>query len=402
MPALLDLAGTRFLETAWHEVTQTKKRLPSFYRVGLDGQSMQTFESRRDQGLAELGRRIRQKQFRFSLLEPVFVPKQNGKERLICVPIIADRIVQRALLNFVSRGATWMDNGISYGFVRARTVPQAVDQAKKLRQQKPWAIKTDITAFFDCIDRGLLWEMLTRRVKHRSLHPLLEQAMNCEIAVGNNSLKDKLRKVGVRPGRGVRQGMALSPYFANVMLEPFDKACIKRGCAAVRYADDLLFFADSRAEAERVLEFCTTELRKLNLGIPELADESKTQIAAPAEPVAFLGTELACTQGEGYELRVASAQFDKMKEALYDLKSVADLRKRNLDVARFGNSLEARVRAFEAAYEHCVNLPDVLEHLKACRNNVVEALMDSLGVQIKTLNDDARWFLGLQPRPQNA
>src|SRR5579862_1957142 len=99
MSALLDVASTRSLEEAWRDVTRAKKRLPSFLRLGLDEQSMETFERRRDQNLLELGRRLRNGGFKFSQLEPVFIPKPNGKERLICVPIIADRVVQRALLN---------------------------------------------------------------------------------------------------------------------------------------------------------------------------------------------------------------------------------------------------------------------------------------------------------------
>ena len=37
--------------------------------------------------------------YKFSNLRPVLLKKRNGKDRLICIPTVRDRVVQRAILN---------------------------------------------------------------------------------------------------------------------------------------------------------------------------------------------------------------------------------------------------------------------------------------------------------------
>jgi hypothetical protein len=60
----------------------------------------------------------------------------------------------------------------SYGFVPELSAVDAVKRASDLRERNRWAVKTDITSFFDCIDRTRLRELLLMRVRHRSLHGL--------------------------------------------------------------------------------------------------------------------------------------------------------------------------------------------------------------------------------------
>lgn len=52
--------------------------------------------------------------------------------------------------------------------------------------------------------------------------------------------------------------------------------------------------------------------------------------------------------------------------------------------------------------EQCVNLPNLSEHLEACRKHVVQTLMKSLGVQVSTLSESGQWILGLLPKPTEA
>ena len=64
-------------------------------------------------------------------------------------------------------------NSVSYGFVRdAGGVPAAVKAAKRTRAQRPWAMKSDITAFFDRIDRAHLTAQLKKKLGQCSVLPL--------------------------------------------------------------------------------------------------------------------------------------------------------------------------------------------------------------------------------------
>lgn len=394
MSALDSIASKSALSAAWTDVVRRKRHSPSFSRIGLNGESLYSFERYLERNIADVSSRLRSKSFGFSELEPTFVPKNSTEYRLISIPTVADRVVQRAILNFLRPRNGWMANGISYGFVPDLSVEDAITKALQLRDRKSWVFKTDITRFFDRIDRGLLTERLQRRIRHRSLLPLIDAAMNCEINAPTPDVKSRLKKAGIRRGVGVRQGMPMSPYFANVMLEPFDKKCVNYAFDAIRYADDIAFFCSSERQARDAEEFCRAELSELGLSIPALEAQGKTRIYPPSEAAEFLGLEMAAGS-DGYQMRVSAAQMTKIKERIHAYGNIAELRRRRLNITRFGNALEAAVQAYAAAYENCSNLHDLTQHLAACKANAIKKAMLALGVNISNLGKDARWFLGV-------
>ncbi len=254
---------------------------------------------------------LRSRSFNFSPLKPHFVPKPNStKDRLICVPTVRDRIVQRSALTFLTKKyRSLLANDISYGFVEGRSVAEAASRACDLRKSRRWVYKTDISAFFDTVGRDRLAEALKRRIKERSLWPLLLGAGACEVAADRPGVTAKLAKTGIKEGVGVRQGMPLSPFFANLFLYGFDREVIKRKFAAVRYADDLIFLADSESQCVEIDEFCRAEFSKIGLTIPLLSAATKTFIREPGQEAEFLGLGLRANSGQ-YELILMKSQYD--------------------------------------------------------------------------------------------
>ena len=209
------------------------------------------------------------------------------------MPTVRDRIVQRALLDYLTQKyGNRLANRISFGFVKNRTVQQAAKIACSLRLVHPWVFKTDITAFFDQIDRSVLAAAIKRIIRDRSLHKLLIEALSLEISPPSDSVARRISKLGIKKGRGVRQGMPLSPFFANLILQPFDNAVVQANFPAVRYADDLVFFAPNEQKCYEIHSFCRTELGKLTLEIPDISPDSKSCIYPPETPAEFLGLGL--------------------------------------------------------------------------------------------------------------
>src|SRR3954453_2506441 len=94
---------------------------------------------------------------------------------------------------------------------------------------------------------------------------------------------------------------------------------IKNKYDLVRYADDLVAFASSRAECEDMRALAIAELDKLGLKI----DVDKTSISAPDEPVEFLGLELQFRPAvSSYGLLVPASFFEK-KQAIDNATKVA-------------------------------------------------------------------------------
>jgi RNA-directed DNA polymerase len=364
--------------------------------VGVDGLSLNDFRADEKAALNRLVRDLRHAQFHFDNLRPHLIPKANGKDRLICVPTVQDRIVQRALLDFLSdRYAGKLANKISYGFVKGRGVKKAAKDAGDLRTKHPWVYKTDITSFFDQIDRARLQAALKSIVRERSLHSILDEAIACEIAELGGSVKQRIQRLGIKPGKGVHQGMPLSPFFSNIMLAGFDRAVEQHGLRAVRYADDLIFFASSRAECETLASFCSEQLGRLGLEVPAIRPGSKSVIYEPGEPAEFLGVSLVL-HGTSYRVELASAQIQVIRDELLKCGSIPELVSRKISLPKLGHVLALRRNGYLAAYDICHNVLQLEHELANLEQRVLRTIYrDGLGIDLHRLAGAARTFLGL-------
>ena len=391
-----EISSKEAIRYAWHEILLNANS-KSRNTVGNDGLSINDFINDEKANLRLAQRAVRSAGYKFSTLRPYVIPKPNStKFRVICVPTVQDRIIQRSLLNFLEKkyGAR-LANEISYGFIRGRTVQKAVKQACKLREAHPWVLKTDITSFFDRVDRQILVSAVRRFVRETSLMNLLESAINCELSTTSKSAKRRIAEMGIKEGKGVRQGMPLSPFFANIYLYEFDKWLQKAGVPAVRYADDLIFFLDSEAACYALRDQCAQELKKLGLNIPEFEDNSKSIIYRPEDAAEFLGLGLR-KKAKGYALEVMPDQIRAIKGELGKFASVKEMNSRGVNLATLGQRLTAKTSGYSAAYDCCANLKELERNMEDVTKNALRTLYQrDLGIDLRTLSADARTFLML-------
>jgi len=394
---LNDVATKAAIQLAWSEIL-SKSKPKSRNTVGNDTRSINDFINDEKVCLRLVQRAARSAVYKFNTLRPYVIPKPNStKFRVICVPTVQDRIIQRSLLNFLERKyGVLLANEISYGFIRGRSVEDAVKKACVLRKAHPWVLNTDITSFFDRVDRQILVAAVRRLVRETSLLNLLESAIHCEIETKSISAKRKIAAMGIEEGKGVRQGMPLSPFFANIYLYEFDKWLQKEGVPAVRYADDLIFFLDSEAACCALRDRCAQELKKLGLDIPEFKDKTKSVIYPPEKAAEFLGLGLR-KKDKGYALEVMPEQIQAIKGELGKFASVKELNSRGVTLASLGQRLTAKKSGYSAAYDCCANLKELEQNMDDVTKNALSILYRrDLGIDIKKLSADARTFLMLQ------
>ncbi len=384
------------LYSAW-KALYGKSRPSSKNTVGVDEISINDFARDDKANINRLSREIRMGEFRFSRLRPHLIKKPNGKDRLICIPTVNDRVVQRSLLEFLSaKYHAKFANEISYGFVKNRTVTEAATRACHHRESHPWVFKTDITSFFDSVDREVLARAIYQNVREASLHPILLAAASCEVHCTSSGDKKRIAQLGIKDGHGIRQGMPLSPIFANLLLLGFDNAIKREEYKCVRYADDLIFFADDRAECEEIAAFCSGELAKLNLQIPKIGEGSKSIIYEPNEPAEFLGLGL-CLENGKYVLRLMPNQLDNIRDSLLKMASIKELLNRNIRLENLGQAIASRKSGYIHAYVDCVNSEMLERGLEDVQQKVLKELyVKGLGIDVQTLTREARSFLGLQ------
>ena len=384
------------LSQAWKDIF-AKSSSASRKTVGSDDISINDFEVNSKSLWGTLGREVQSRKFRFLPLRPYLIPKSNGKDRLVCVPTVRDRIVQRALVDYLSQKYRHhLANKVSYGFIKGRSVKEAATNACQLRAKKQWIFKTDITAFFDNINREALATGLKKVVRESSLHGILTGALSCEVARSSKGTERRIEALGIRRGLGVRQGMPLSPLFSNVMLLPFDQEIQKQGISAIRYADDLIFFASSKEECQEIFAFCEIELAKLKLAIPPVGPGSKSVIYEPDEPADFLGLELAGKKAGRYELKLSSKQIQRIREEILQYAAIPELLARKVTLKNLGQILTNKRNGYLAAYDVCENVLEVQKSLADVEQKVLRNLYtNGLQIDLSALSRDAKTFLGL-------
>jgi RNA-directed DNA polymerase len=342
--------------------------------------------------------------YKFSKLRFIPIPKPNEKYRIICIPTVRDRLVQRYLLQDIKerKNLKKVNNNISYGGGGAgKGPPGAIKRAVGLRNKNPWVLKTDISSFFDKIDRSYLIEALKKKIKNQRLLILLEQVINSEILVKNEKDKKTLHANGIQVGQGLRQGMPLSPLFSNIFLLSFDKAVIKKRFKIIRYVDDIIAFADSEKECHSIKDFIEKQLLKINLSIPSLADaKTKTEIIDPASSVCFLGMEIYPKNGRFFR-KIPDASIRKILDNFEGYSSYPNLSKENENYSDVCIRLNNMLQAYRSIYKGSTNMGSFLSQLEDKIKEVKNKLLfDILGEKIfnfikNTLSNDKKKFLGL-------
>jgi RNA-directed DNA polymerase len=240
---------------------------------------------------------------------------------------------------------------------------------------RPWAFKADISAFFDRIPREQLLHDFRKAFRLSSLTPLVAGAINCEVDCSDPFLRRVLADNGIEAGRGLRQGMPLSPILSNFLLRDFDRAFSQRGHALLRYADDLAVFGSSRRECETIRDLTESELAKLKL---QLSPE-KTEICGPHEPVEFLGMELGLKDGTGtYCLTVSKRQMQKIRESFRSLHDLDFAMSKGLDFARLSRRLDHMKTGYRMAYRVADNFAILDEQLVRWAQNCVLKIFSSI------------------------
>ncbi|WP_017741215.1 CRISPR-associated endonuclease Cas1 [Scytonema hofmannii] len=254
--------------------------------AGVDGIDVDLFASAVNDQLRILLRQLQQESYCASPAKGFYLAKSSGGKRLVGIPTVRDRIVQRLLLEelYFPLEDTFLD--CSYAYRPGRNIQQAVQHLYSYYHLRPkWIIKADIAEFFD----SLSWALLLTALEKLPLEPIVVQLLEGQLRSGI-----VINGKPIYPGKGVLQGGVLSGALANLYLNEFDKKCLHQGINLVRYGDDFAIACSNWREATRTLDKVAAWLGELYLNLqPE-----KTQIFAPDDEFTFLGYRFA--KGEVY------------------------------------------------------------------------------------------------------
>lgn len=386
-PVLHKIASKRNLKAVWDQSGDSKSPKKA---CGLDHERTDQFALKLTDRINEINKSLLEGTYEFGPLRAIaFAKPSSSKYRIICVPRVKDRLVQRAIAGYLLNDKAdklRVKNVASHGFIKNRSVFSAVKDAERLRQRMPWALKSDILSFFDVIDRSMILDRLQRIVRSKGIFNLLEQVVNCEIGETDPDTRRKIREGSkIQKGRGLRQGMPLSPVLSNFFLSEFDQYFISRKSNLLRYADDFIIFAESEEECRASYNVCCEVLERLDLHIPDIDVGGKTQIYAPDDPAEFLGYEIAPSQNGMYRVMVPKVAFRELSSKITSFADsiVSGGKFSNIDAAL--NRLTRMIDGYTNAYGAAENKGSLDNHLKLlrvrCRVTVYESIFGKEAVE---------------------
>lgn len=229
------------------------------------------------------------------------IPKAGtSKKRKIEIPCVLDRMLLYAIHMALAPHYEQIFSQHSYGF---RKNLQCIDAIKACLQYMSqgccFIVDLDIKEFFDYVNHELLFQRLQKDIHDPCLLSFIKKYVQTRLSKGMHIYKNR---------RGLPQGSAASPLFANIFLDDFDQYLGRRMVKFARYADDIVIFCTSRPEAEQALAMAENYLaEKLKLKL----NMEKTQILKP-EQLHYLGYSFQKRAPQSFSLTIGQKAIAKM------------------------------------------------------------------------------------------
>ncbi len=247
---------------------QSFRKIRKSESAGVDKVTAKEYAEDLDQNLYNLYERLRRGQYVASPVKRIWIDKEGGKKRPIGIPVLEDKIVQKAaatILNVIF-DSNFYD--FSHAFREGRSQHRAISDLREqcLKQNIGWIVSADITGLFDNINHKLLKDMVRQRVNDGGMIRLIGKWLNAGVAEDGNLMY---------PETGTPQGGVISPVLSNIFLHyVLDdwyvkevKPRMKGRCFIIRWADDFILGFEYEKDALRVMDVLPRRFERFELSL---------------------------------------------------------------------------------------------------------------------------------------
>lgn len=308
------------LEMAWEKVKANRGS------GGIDGQTLQAFETQLGQQLDRLQRELKEDTYRPQPVRQHPIEKRDkpGEYRMLGIPTIYDRVCQQALLNRLQPIFEPVFDDASFGYRSGLSTKDALRKIwKEIHDGSEWIVDADLRDFFGSVDHEKLLTLVAQRVADGRVLRLIKAMLKAG-SYGNGRLFPS--------ERGTPQGGVVSPTLSNILLTPFDREMRLRGYQLTRYADDWVVTCTSAAEARAAVDAARRILKQLGVEL----HPQKTRIVHVRHGFEFLGYKIKRGSTKLY-LPASKIRSQARQGALYAYPKAKSIR-------RFMDRVRARTK----------------------------------------------------------
>jgi RNA-directed DNA polymerase len=243
---------------------------------GIDGQTVEQFETQREENLQLLRRELRDETYRPQPGRRVMIPKNGTSEmRPLYIPTVKDRVVQTALLMVLEPLFEPDFAECSYGFRKGRGCHDALRQViALLNEEYTHVVDVDIRKFFDNINHETILGFIRKKIEDEQTLRFIKATLKAGVLKGGLTTEPEL---------GTPQGGPISPLLANTYLNPLDHLMVGFNYKMIRYADDAIILCQNHQQAKEALNKVREWLNTVGLSL----HPTKSRILEVTDPGGF-------------------------------------------------------------------------------------------------------------------
>jgi RNA-directed DNA polymerase len=197
------------------------------------------------------------------------IPKGEGKERILGIPTILDRVAQDVIKQELETIVEPLFHASSFGYRPNMNAHQAIEQCAKHCWERWYVVDLDIQGFFDSIEHERMLSILRKLTGKKHILLYCERWLKAPMQGNDGTLKQRTK--------GSPQGGVISPLLANIYLNEAFDSWIKETQPRIvfeRYADDIVIHTRSMEQSQFILDKLKARLKLYGLAL----SESKTKI----------------------------------------------------------------------------------------------------------------------------
>jgi group II intron reverse transcriptase/maturase len=382
----------------------TVDRLREAYRAirpdaaaGVDGVTWRDYGLDLEANLRDLHARVHRGAYRARPSRRVFIPKPDGRLRLLGVASLEDKVLQRAVVEVLNAVYEQDFVGFSYGFRPRRSQHDALDALAVgiMRRKVNFVLDADISDFFTGLDQSWLVKFLEHRIADKRVLRLIQKWLRAGVIEEG---------VWSSTEAGTAQGASVSPLLSNVFLhyvfdlwaDQWRRRHARGDVVLVRFADDYVAGFEHRGDAERFLadlrdrfaqfglELHPDKTRLIEFGRFAAQNRERRGFRKP-ETFDFLGLTHICAEDRHGRFKLKRVTSKKKMRA--KLKAVkAEMRRRmHHPIPEQGRWLASVLQGHYGYYA----VPDNSEALRGFRERVIRYWRHALSR--RSQKDEITW-----------